>query len=263
MDGGERSNQKWKVKVPGGYRTFISLEMAQQYIREKKIPFSYVTRVAQKNLSPDNNIETIADSINKCVMVESVNIQEGLKETGSAFCVFPNQFITCAHVIKRYNKNQNIEPSHFAGAIVDLVQFGQRRKATVINVDPKRDIALLKCEEMNIGTLKIESNYVIGEEIFTIGSPHGFENNVSAGILGSLNRKLFFYQGAPDYMFVDLAVFPGSSGCPIIRSSTGGVIGMVTLIVSEEGEYGLNAALPSNHIIDFCNKNIKGFSANK
>ena len=259
LDGGERSHQQWKVKVPGGNRVFMSFELAQQYIREKKLPYSYVTRIAQKNV-PQNNTSVVSDSINKCVMIQSIDAVESLQETGSAFCVFLNHFITCAHVIKKYNKNDNVDPSFFVGAMVSVVQAGRKYKATVMSVDPKRDLALIKCDDINTGVFELAKDYIVGEDIVAIGSPRGFENNVSAGILGSLNRKLFFYDGAPDYMFVDLAVFPGSSGCPIIRSSTGEVIGMVTLIVAEEGEYGLNAALPSNHIIDFCNKNIEGFS---
>jgi len=263
LDGGERSNQKWKVRVPGGFRTFMSFDLAQQYIRSRNIPFSYVQRVAQKNTSEDTRIETIAESINKCVMVESLDYKNGLSETGSSFCVFPNHFLTCAHVIKKYNKNEEVDISHFDGAIVNLIQFGTRYKASVIAIDPKKDMAIVRCDDINVGVMKIDTNFIIGEEVVTIGSPHGFENNVSAGVLGSLNRKLFFYKGAPDYMFVDLAVFPGNSGGPVISSSTGGVIGIVTLIVSEEGEYGLNAALPSTHINDFCMKNIKGFLGNK
>lgn len=260
LDGGERPSQEWKVKVQGGYRTFMSFELAQQYVREKKLPFSYISRIAQKTENR-NGVDIVAESINKCVMVESIDLQAAIQETGSAFCVSPNKFITCAHVIKKYNKNQNVDQGYFDGATISLVQFGKKYEARIITIDSKLDLALLDCRGIRVNSFSLERNYVVGEDIIAIGSPHGFENNVSAGILGSLNRKLFFYEGAPDYMFVDASIFPGSSGCPIVRPSTGGVIGMVTLIVAGEGEYGLNAALPSEYIINMCQKNIEGFSS--
>jgi len=266
LDGGERNRQQWKVRVPGGHRTFMSFELAQQYIRSKNIPFSYVQRVAQKTMdngSESHRVEVISEAINKCVMVESLDYQKGLRETGSAFCVFLNHFITCAHVIKKYNKNHEVDSGYFEGAMVNVVQNGTRHVAKVITVDPKKDIAIIRCDDINVGIMNLDTSYMIGEEVVAIGSPHGFENNVSVGVLGSLNRKLFFYNGAPEYMFVDLAIFPGNSGGPVLRSSSGGVIGMVTLVVSEKGEYGLNAALPSSHIVDLCSKKIEGFAVNK
>jgi S1-C subfamily serine protease len=266
LDGGERSRQQWKVRVPGGHKIFMSFELAQQYIRSKNIPFSYVQRVAQKtqgNQSENERVKVISESINKCLMVESIDYQKGIRETGSAFCVFLNYFITCAHVIKKYNKNHDIGSNYFEGAIVNVVQNGIRHSATVIDVDAKKDIALILCNDVNVEAMNIDTEFVVGEEVIAIGSPHGFENNVSVGVLGSLNRKLFFYEGAPEYMFVDLAIFPGNSGGPVIRSSNGGVIGVITMVVSESGEYGLNAALPSNYIVDLCAKNIKGFAGEK
>jgi len=57
-------------------------------------------------------------------------------------------------------------------------------------------------------------------------------------------------------MFIDAAVFPGSSGGPVIRVGSGNVVGMITLIVSGGEDYGLNAALPSAYIKEFIAKYI-------
>jgi serine protease Do len=211
------------------------------------------------NTQEQQRIDVIADSLEKTLMVESVNVNQGVRDTGSAFCVAPTYFITCAHVIRSYNKNQEIGTEYFSDSMVYLIYGDQKKEAFLIDIDPKLDIALLKC---NIDTepLMIDSNVEIGKDIIAIGSPHGYENNVSNGIIGSLGRKVYFYEGAPDYMFVDLSVFPGNSGGPVIQVDNGHIVGMVTLIVAAEGNYGLNAALPSSYIIDFCRRNIKGFS---
>lgn len=255
----EKIRQKWEVKVPGGTKAFMSFDLARKYTRENKIPFSYVRRIAQNmNDTEESKVNIIADAISKTFMVESMNIDEGVQDTGSAFCVYPSYFITCAHVIKSYNKNNEVDKSYFSKSIVRLVREGRKYNAYVVGVDPKMDMALLKCN-VESGYMEIDAEASIGEDIIAIGSPHGYENNVSTGSIGSDGRKIYFYNGAPDYMFVDLSVFPGNSGGPVIKAANGKIVGMVTLIVSTAGEYGLNAALPSSYIIKFCEDNIKGF----
>ena len=254
--------QKWMVKVPGGTKTFMSFELARKYTREKNLPFSHVQRIAQnKNDSlsrEQSRIEVIADSINKTFMVQSINISRGVVGTGSAFCVAPTYFITCAHVLNHYNKNEDIGEDYFLQSKVNFIQRGEKTEAFVISVDPKLDLALLKCN-IDVEPFKIDLEILIGMDIIVIGSPHSYENNVSTGIVGSMGRKIYFYERAPEYMFVDLSVFPGNSGGPVIKLDNGQVIGMVTLIVAEDKGYGLNAALPSSYILRFCEENIRGF----
>lgn len=251
--------QKWKVKIPGGSKTFMSFDLAKKYTREKGIPFSYISRIAQTNNSQQDKTHIIADALNKTFLVESIDPTRNVIENGSAFCVGNNYFISCAHVIKSYNKNKYIDQEYFMGTIVNLIHNGLRHEGTVMAVDPKLDIALIG-SNFSSDVFEIDESCDMGENIIAIGSPHGYENNVSTGSLGSVDRKLYSYEGAPYYLFVDLSVFPGNSGGPVIKASNGKVIGMITLIVSSSGGYGLNAALPSTYIKDFCNKNVKGFS---
>ena len=84
-EGREKNHQAWEVKVPGGSRFFISFESAQRYIREKGLPFKYLSKAAQNTLVEKSRVGLIADSINKVFLVESINSLEGIKETGSAF----------------------------------------------------------------------------------------------------------------------------------------------------------------------------------
>jgi len=259
----EKAPQKWVVKIPGGSKTFISFDLARQYLREKNLPFSYVRRVAQNNMTNPQEqlrIDAIAESMDKTFMVESINVAEGVRDRGSAFCVAPTYFITCAHVIKGYNKNNDLKPDYFMDSMVGLMEANRKVEAHLISVDPKLDIALLKCN-IDAEPMEIDASVEIGSDIIAIGSPHGYENNVSAGVIGSLGRKIYFYEGAPDYMFVDLSVSPGNSGGPVIKIDNKKIVGMVTLIVADAQGYGLNAALPASYILNFCKQNIKGFAA--
>lgn len=258
--------EKWRVKVPGGSKTFSSFQLAQKYkeqLRDKGILKVYLSRIAQKQEVSHDRIELITDSLAKTVMVESVDANRGVKENGAAFCVATGHFITCAHVIKKYNKYEASKDTNLSGGvIVSLIYGGQRYRATVVATDPLLDLALLK-SNLNIPSFQLDVSMSIGEEIIAIGSPYGFENNVSIGHIGSLNRRVYFYAGAPLYSFVDLAIFPGNSGGPVIKESSGKVVGMVTLIVSAEGNYGLNASLPAKYIQSFCSAHIKNFVVSK
>lgn len=251
-----KNTQKWNVKIPGGKKTFMSFELARQFVREKNLPFSYITRVAQNNTMQQEQlrVDVIADSLEKTFMVQSINWNQGVQDTGSAFCIAPYYFITCAHVLRSYNKNNDIGEDYFSESLPSLIYENRKVEAVLIDIDTKLDLALLKCN-LNVKPLEIDTNIEIGRDIIVIGSPHGYENNVSTGTVGALNKKVYFYKGAPDYMFVDLHVFSGNSGGPVIKVDNGKLIGMITLIVSKEGSYGLNAALPSSYILDFCRKN--------
>ena len=140
---------------------------------------------------------------------------------------------------------------------LSLVKDGQYYKSEVVDVNFQWDIALVRCK-LDVEPFEIDLDPVIGSDIIAIGSPHGYENNVSTGSIGSVDRQVYNYKGAPNYIFVDLSIFPGNSGGPVVKESNGKVVGMVTLIVSRGSGYGLNAALPSSYIIQFLNENIGG-----
>ena len=258
--------EQWKVKVPGGSRVFPSFAEAQKYkekLKEKGVFYAYLTRIAQSNSDQNDRVTLIADSLSKTLMVESIDATRGVKEAGATFCVYSNYFITCAHVVKKYDKyraSKDVDLS--SGVIVNLVQGGNRYRAIVVATDPLLDIALLK-SDLSVPFFQLDDAFSVGDDIVAIGSPHGYENNVSVGNVSSLDRKVYNYQGAPLYSFVDLAIFPGNSGGPVIKESNGKVIGMITLIVSAEGGYGLNASLPSKYIMSFCESNIKNFRIEK
>jgi S1-C subfamily serine protease len=252
MSPSQKSKEVWKVKTEGGSKTFDSFELAQEYeskLREKGIRIEWKAKVKEAQ----ENIDIIADSMSKCFMIQSLNFSENLKETGSCFCVAPNIFMTCAHVLRKYDKTTdlNINLDSFNNIKIFIYKDGQRYEAKVVAIDAPQDIALVSCN-LECDPFEFQEEIKIGDEILTIGSPHGYENNVSFGNVNSLNRKIFDHSGAPEYLFVDSVVFSGNSGGPVINSNTGKVIAMITAIAASDGEYGLNAGLPSKNLKDFC-----------
>ncbi|TRZ81206.1 serine protease [bacterium] len=250
------AHEIWRVKVPGGSKDFMSFNTAQEYttkLKDKGIRSTYVTRVAQV----DNKTKVVAASVEKTFMIESINIGKGVKETGAAFCVAPTYFITCAHVINNYDKNNISNDTSRTGDVFVNIHFGETTKrATVVDMDLQLDISLLQCD-IDVDPFILDITPIVGQDVLSIGSPHGYENNVSSGIVGSLDRKVYDYKGAPNYMFADMSIFPGNSGGPVVDEMNGKVVGMVTLIVSSIGGFGLNACLPSKYIQEFCSRTIK------
>ena len=257
FDRTSKEAQEWRVKVPGGFESFVSFELAIKKVRDKKLPFSYISRAAQVTSKEVNRVAVIADVMSKVFLVDSIQPSRAVKETGSAFCIAPGYFVTCAHVVQSYDKAAIPEDTSSFGqdAILKLVQNDRAYSAQLIDFDLKNDLAILKAD-ISVDSLKIDGDINPGEDVVIIGSPHGYENNVSTGIVGGLDRQVYQFEGAPTYMFIDASVFPGSSGGPVIKLSSGEVVGMITLIVSSEGDYGLNAALPASYIKNFCSQYI-------
>ena len=250
-------NEEWTVRVKGGTKKFHSLNSFLDFKRQMKDKGVDVIHVTRTKVAQNMSVESVvARSMDSIFKIQSVDSEQGIMETGEGFCFAPGYFMTCAHVVKKYNKNltESLEISEIRGKIiVTLVKDDQRFNAEVIAISASLDVAILKAN-VDCVTLALKEEATIGEEIFAVGSPHGFEDNVSFGHIGSLNRKIYTHYGAPDYMFLDLSVFSGNSGGPVLTND-GKVVAMVTAIVAGSGEYGLNAGLPVTYMKNFCAKN--------
>ena len=128
-----------------------------------------------------------------------------------------------------------------------MVKLNDRRefKAKVLGADPKTDVAVLRIDAKDLPTVPLGSarDLKVGEWVLAIGSPFGFENSVSAGVVSAKGRSL------PDDSFVpfiqtDVAVNPGNSGGPLLNTR-GEVVGINSQIYSRTGGYqGLSFAIP-------------------
>ena len=128
-----------------------------------------------------------------------------------------------------------------------VVKLTDKREFTakVMGVDRKTDVGLIKIEASNLPVVRMGSpaETRVGEWVVAIGSPFGFENTVTAGIVSAKSREL------PDEAYVpfiqtDVAVNPGNSGGPLFNMK-GEVIGINSQIYSRSGGYqGLSFAIP-------------------
>lgn len=153
---------------------------------------------------------------------------------GSGFIVSSDGVIlTNAHVVH--------------GADEVMVKLTDRRefKAKVLGADPKTDVAVLQIEATGLPTVKLgqTSQLRVGDWVLAIGSPFGFENSVTAGVVSAKGRSL------PDDSFVpflqtDVAINPGNSGGPLFNAQ-GEVVGINSQIYTRSGGYqGVSFAIP-------------------
>jgi serine protease Do len=118
-------------------------------------------------------------------------------------------------------------------------------KAKVIGVDKLSDVAVLKIDAKALPTVKIGDPKVsrVGEWVVAIGSPFGFENTVTAGIVSAKSRTLPD-EGYIPFLQTDVAINPGNSGGPLFNLR-GEVIGINSQIYSRSGGFqGLSFAIP-------------------
>jgi serine protease Do len=144
--------------------------------------------------------------------------------------------------------------SHVVDAADEItVKLTDKRefKAKVIGADRRTDVALIKIEASSLPLLKIgdPSKLKVGEWVVAIGSPFGFENSVTAGIVSAKGRSLPQENFVP-FIQTDVAVNPGNSGGPLFNLR-GEVVGINSQIYSRTGGFmGLSFAIP----IDVANK---------
>ena len=155
---------------------------------------------------------------------------------GSGFIVSPDGYIiTNAHVVD--------------GASEVTVKLTDRREfnAKVVGADPRTDIALIKIDAKNLPALDMSAPPGVkqGEWVVAIGSPFGFENSISAGIVSGVHRALPGGQMTP-FIQTDVAVNPGNSGGPLLNAA-GQVVGVNSQIYSRSGGFmGLSFAIPAD-----------------
>ncbi len=148
--------------------------------------------------------------------VVTVLTQKGL---GSGVVYKPDGIIvTDAHVV--------------AGATQVKVAFadGQQVNATVRAADTVSDVAVLQADRKALPAATFETALPpVGALAVVLGSPLGFENTATAGIISGLHRALpgSASTGAPlvDLMQTDAPISPGNSGGPVINGQ-GHVVGL-------------------------------------
>jgi serine protease Do len=175
---------------------------------------------------------------------------------GSGFIVSPDGYVlTNAHVVA--------EASEVTVKLTDRREFA----AKVIGVDKRSDVALIKIAATGLPFVHFGDPARIrpGQWAIAIGSPFGFENSVTAGVVSATGRTLPDDSGSSYVPFIqtDAAVNPGNSGGPLFNLD-GQVIGINSQIYSRTGGYmGMSFAIPIDVALSVKDQLLKNGKVNR
>lgn len=129
------------------------------------------------------------------------------------------------------------------------VKLSDRREfsAKVLGADNATDVAVLRIDAKNLPTVRLGDprQLEVGDPVLAIGTPYGFEQTATTGIVSAKGRSLPGDSVVP-FIQTDAAVNPGNSGGPLFDGS-GAVVGINAQIYSQTGGFqGLSFAIPIN-----------------
>ena len=166
------------------------------------------------------------------------------RSLGSGFIISADGFIlTNAHVVESADEVQV--------RLTDKREF----KAKVIGFDKRTDVALIKIDAVNLPVVRMGDPALlkVGEWVVAIGSPFGFDNSVTAGIVSAKGRSLPQENFVP-FIQTDVAINPGNSGGPLFNMK-GEVVGINSQIYSRSGGFmGISFAIPIDVAMDVQNQ---------
>jgi S1-C subfamily serine protease len=175
--------------------------------------------------------------------VADVAKSEEEEGSGTAFVVHPQGvLVTCAHVVE-------------GASAVSVVLDGKTLPARVIDLDRRKDLALLRINTDNLRYLMLGDSDTIrlAEPIRVVGYPLtdmlGESIKVSSGeVSGVIDRK------SNKMLQIDATVNPGNSGGPVV-DSRGRVVGVASALLAGSDIASMGFAVPSADVAAMLRRN--------
>ena len=150
-------------------------------------------------------------------------------------------------------------------AITVELATGEKLPATIVGRDPLTDLAVIKAEREGLPAasfLEDLSGVRPGQYAIAIGSPLGYSNSVTLGVVSGLHREIPA-PGAEGMALIDLiqtdaAISPGNSGGALVDAK-GRVIGVnvAYLPPGQTGAQDVGFAIPADVVVDIANQIVK------
>ncbi|MGG4141595.1 trypsin-like peptidase domain-containing protein [Paenibacillus algorifonticola] len=189
----------------------------------------------------DMTVEQIGELSDRVVYIEVVDQNNKAIASGSGVIVgAKGEIITNYHVIEGAHK-----------AVIYTSDEVKYVSSTVLNADKDRDLALIKIDSSNLNlptvTIGDSSKLKLGESVVAIGSPLGFTNSLTSGVVSSKSRTV----DGQNYIQISTPIDHGSSGGALFNLR-GELVGITTALV--ESSAAINLAIPSTDVSTFLKK---------
>jgi S1-C subfamily serine protease len=168
---------------------------------------------------PTQRLDTVADAA-AVIGPSVVQISSDAGLGSGVIYTSDGLILTAAHVVDDID-------------VVDIrLADGRLLLGTVIGTHEPTDVAVISIDADNLTTavLGYGTSAQVGETAVAVGSPFGFDQTVTAGIVSAVGRNV---NGVP-MVQTDAAINPGNSGGPLVNSA-GHVIGINDVIFTEGG----------------------------
>jgi len=185
-----------------------------------------------QTLSAEQIYEKVKDAV---VVILAYDYSDELAAQGSGVILNDKGYVvTNYHVL---SGSERLEIMH-GDEIIPYVD--------IIGIDVEKDILILKIEEKKFPAVKLGDvkSLKIGQRIYAIGSPMGFENTISEGIISGLRS---YKELSKNYIQITASISPGSSGGAVLNDK-GELIGISTLTI-KDGQ-NLNFAIPIDDVLN-------------
>lgn len=234
------------------YDTYQKIEINNSNYETKKVQSTINEQTVENTIE---NSKTVADVLENTM--ESVVGISKLKDTGISIFSSNNEtllglgtglIVTESGYIL---SNEHVTGGKYSTCYITL-ENGKKYDGKVVWSDTDLDLSITKIDAKGLKyiTLGDSSNIKVGESVYAIGNPIGFEfrRTVTSGIISAKNRSIKLEENnnisyMSDLIQTDATINPGNSGGPLIYPN-GEVIGINTVKISSAE--GIGFAIPIN-----------------
>jgi len=249
----------------------ISITLYDMYLKIDTTPNTYANSAKTYEV---NNLEAVEYNILDELenLTESVVGISKIKNIGSSIFAQNSETelgIGTGFIVSQQGyilTNWHVSGDKYSNCYVTLADGGSYN-GNVVWVDRDLDISIVKINRSGLKYINLgnSENIKIGQQVYAIGNPIGFEfqRSVTAGIISAKNRTIKLEEDEKlsymeDLIQTDATINPGNSGGPLIDTN-GNVIGINTVKITDAE--GIGFAVPVNEVKKFITlaKNEKKF----